>query len=516
MERYALTKNTLLLGGMVLLSAALSYFFFAGQSLRLDEAQSLWQSSRSAGDILTIVSQDVHVPLYEEILHFWRLYIGDSVTSGRLLSLLFFLCSIPAIYALGKLAYNRTIGLFGALLLCISPFMNWYGNEIRMYTLFALMVILNQYFYLRIFKAPERLPREHGPHDGAAWVGYAVTAVIGAFVHYFFFLNLLAQAIFYFFEWRRFPKGSFVRFLITAGLVLAAFAPWAWYVWFQGQAQNQQPLLPIPSSVNLFSTFSQFLFGFQSDNINTIFLSLWPVTIIFGFLTLRRSKRLSPVSEYFMLTILLSVGLAFFVSFIVPVFVSRYLIFTVPSLYLLLLSLFSNYAPRPATIARWGLVAVMFVTLGVEIISPTTPVKENYREAADYIANNATAQDIIILSAPFSVYPVQYYYRGPAPIATIPMWDQYAYGPIPPFVPDQLPSQVAQLTQDHQNVWLLLSYDQGYQKQVQAYFDGHFQRLAAKNFSPGLDLYTYKIRYDTKISQATTTAALKRQSPASN
>lgn len=514
MARYGLTKNALWVFALMLLSAGLSYFFFAGQSLRLDEAQSLWQSSRSAGDILTIVSQDVHVPLYEEILRFWRLYVGDSVGAARLLSLIFYLLSIPAIYALGKLAYNRTVGLFGALLLAISPFMNWYGNEIRMYTLFTLLVILNQYFYLRIFKAREYPPEDGALHDGAAWVGYAVTAILGVFVHYFFFLNLLTQAIFYFFESRLFPKGSLLRFMITAGLVVAAFAPWAWYVWFEGQAQNQQPLLPIPSSVNLFSTFSQFLFGFQSDNINTVLLSLWPITIIFGFLTLRRNKRLSPVSEYFMLTILLSVGLAFFVSFIVPVFVSRYLIFTVPSLYLLLLSLFSNYAPRPAQIARWGLVGLMFITLGIEIMSPTTPVKENYREAAGFIAQNATPQDIIILSAPFSVYPVQYYYRGPTPIATLPLWDQYSYGPIPPFVPQNLPSEVEKITQDHQNVWLLLSYDQGYQKQVRDYFDNHYQRLMTKNFSPGLDLYAYKIRYDTPLSQASSTESVQTKSPA--
>jgi hypothetical protein len=64
------------------LYAALAYFFFFNQSLRLDESQSLWQSGRSAADILTIVAQDVHVPLYHELLHFWRICCGRQRRVG--------------------------------------------------------------------------------------------------------------------------------------------------------------------------------------------------------------------------------------------------------------------------------------------------------------------------------------------------------------------------------------------------------------------------------------------------
>src|SRR5581483_4334119 len=129
--------TTVALVAMMLIPIALSIFFFAGQSLRLDEAQSLWQTSRGFLDILTIVAGDVHVPLYHELLHLWRLYFGNTITAARDMSLLFYLLNIPALYFLGKLAYNRATGLFAAFLLSISPFMNWYGNEIRMYTLFT-------------------------------------------------------------------------------------------------------------------------------------------------------------------------------------------------------------------------------------------------------------------------------------------------------------------------------------------------------------------------------------------
>src|SRR5262249_6205116 len=148
----------------------------------------------------------------------------------------------------------------------------------------------------------------------------------GVFSHYFFFLNLLAQAVFYFLRRDLFSKHALRRFIFAAVVVCGAFLPWAWYVLHLGTAGFQEPLLALPSSVNVFSTFAQFLFGFQNDNINTFFLSLWPVTVIFALFTLGRTKKILPETEYFLLTLLLSFVVAFAISFVIaPVFVSRYL-----------------------------------------------------------------------------------------------------------------------------------------------------------------------------------------------
>jgi len=488
----------LALAVLMLIPVGLSIAFFSGQSLRLDEAQSLWQSSRDVAHILTLVSQDVHVPLYHLMLHFWRIYFGNTVVVARDMSLLFYIISIPALYFLGKLAYGRTVGLFAAFLFSISPFMNWYGNEIRMYTLFTFFVILNQYFFLKILKS-----REHNDH---VWALYTLTALFGVFSHYFFFLNLASQAVFYFIRHKQFLPGSFKRFFFAVIIVVVAFVPWGLYVLHQGQAGNQEPLLAVPTTVNLFSTVSQFLFGFQNDNINTVLLSLWPITVLFGLLSLR--KRSGSVralqTEYFLITVIVSVAIAFVGSFIVaPVFVSRYLIFTVPSIYLLLASLFESYGPQPARIARYVLAVLMLVTLGVEIISPTTPVKENYKSATDYLNSHVTAQDVVILSAPFTVYPVEYYYHGDAPVTTLPIWDQYSYGPIPAYNASQLPEQVKQTTGSSQNVYLLLSYNQGYESDIKNYFESRYQRLYQQTYSDDLTLYVYKLRYDTTQSAVT-------------
>src|SRR4051812_4306015 len=173
--------STLILTGLIIFVIALALLVFSHQSLRLDESQSLWQTSHTPTKILNIIAQDVHVPLYHFILHFWQLFLGNSVLTGRILSLIFFVMSIPAVYFLGKRVLNRGIGIFAATLLAASPFMNWYGNEIRMYSLMTLLTILSQYFFIMIYKYRNR----------DAWVGYFIVNVFGIFTHYFFFFVLI-------------------------------------------------------------------------------------------------------------------------------------------------------------------------------------------------------------------------------------------------------------------------------------------------------------------------------------
>jgi mannosyltransferase len=480
------------IGVCMLVPIVLSYTYFSGQSLRLDEAQSLWQSSRGFKDILTVVAGDVHVPFYHLLLRLWRLYVGDSVLFARLLSLTAYVLAIPAMYLLGSTAYNRRIGLFAAFLFSISPFMNWYGNEIRMYTIFTLMVILNQYFFLRLFKDKE--PSDH------VWSGYILTALFGVFTHYFFLLNLASQLVFYCMRRDLFARGSLKRFILTAVLVAAALIPWAWYVTTLGNAVLQQPLLIRPSSVDLFNAFSQFIFGFQNDNINRFLLSLWPIAVILRIFSLQRTERLTGETEYFLTVVVVSFAIAFFGSYWTPIFVSRYLIFTIPALYLILASLFQSYPARGKAIAQFSLACVMLLTLGIEIYNPTMPLKENYEEAVAYLSTHATAQDTILLSAPFTIYPVQYYYKGPSWVITLPIWNQYAHGGIPAFDPATLPEQAKLAVGASQNVYVLLSYGQGYEAGIKDYFDSHYQIIDHQTFSKDLDLYTYRLRYDTKRS----------------
>jgi mannosyltransferase len=484
---YPATTIVICILTMMCLVVALSAFVFSHQSLRLDEAQSLWQTSHSPLKIVNLIAQDVHVPLYHLLLHFWRFFLGDGVTAARIFSLLFFLLCIPWFYKFGASIYGQRASLFATFLFSISAFMNWYGNEIRMYSLFTLLAILNQYFFISLYKEPTE----------NRWVFYGLTALLGIYTHYFFWLILATQAIFFFMFRDLFPKGSVKRFIGVAIILVICFVPWITYVRVLNMAGAQSPILSPPTTINVFNTFSQFLFGFQNDHLNTILLSLWPLAVLLGFLALRKTGKTTPETVYLILTLIVPIVISFSVSrFLLPVYVNRYLIFTLPSLYLFLAWVFSTYSPRLSRSLSAVLIIAMMGSLVVEAVSATTPVKENYREAATFLTAQVNARDVVVVSAPFTVYPVEYYYKGQAAIQTLPIWNRFVTGPIPAFDENRLEEEVETLKGDHYRLWLLLSYDQGYEEKIRLYFDTHFERLDTKNFSPGLNLYVYKLRYE--------------------
>ena len=482
--------STLIISGLIVFVIAMSMLIFSHQSLRLDESQSLWQTSHTPTKILNIIAQDVHVPLYHFILHFWQLFLGNSVFTGRVLSLIFFALSIPAVYFVGKRTFNQNIGIFAATLLAISPFMNWYGNEIRMYSLLTLMTIMSQYFFVMIYKT----------RDKDAWLGYFIVNVFGIFTHYFFFFVLIVQVIFFFSYKSLFPPKALRKFIIIAVILLFIFAPWLYYVHSLGSATNETPLLVAPTSVNVFNAFSQFLFGFQNDHLNTLLVSLWPLTVLLGFLALRKNKKVTPEAVYMLLSIAIPITAAFIISVtLVPLFVSRYLILTIPSLYLFIGWIFSTYPEALRKVLTTILIFGMLAGLVVEAYSPSNPIRENYHTATDYLSSHTQPQDIIILSAPFTVYPVEYYYHGQAEISTLPIWNRYITGPIPPFDEAKLAQEVNTLKASHEKAYVLLSYNQGYEEKIRIYMDTHFERIDTKNFSTDLTLYVYKLRYDPHV-----------------
>jgi len=466
-----------------------SFFLFIHQSLRLDEAQTIWQTYRSPLGILHVVGKDVHVPLYHLAVYFWQIVFGHGIATARAFSVVMFMISVPLLIMLGDEVYaSRRSSVFAAALFAFSPFMNWYGNDIRMYSMLVAVTILQQYLFIRIRK---------GAGSGA-WSAYGLLSVVGMYTHYFFFLVLISQGLFYSLYRAHFPPGSFKRFAQVAGVVLLAFAPWIIYVFYLGEVGNSQPLLSRPGIIEIFNTFSYFLFGEQGDTINSLVVALWPLIMLGWFFSLQKTKTINTDTAYLLFSVVFPVGFFFAASLMIrPIYLERYLIFTLPAFFLLVGAMIMSYAPPLRRIAGVSLSAAMIAVLFIGAYDFNSPVRENYAGAGSYLTLNAQARDVVIVSAPFTIYPVAYYYQGTAAIQTLPIWDRFAPGPIPAYDPAKIASEVRQVAGAHERAWLLLSYDQGYEKNIRDYFDTHYQRLETHTLSPGLTLSLYRLRYDT-------------------
>ena len=467
--------------GVVVLGARAE---FLRNSIRLDEAQSLWQTNHSYESLLQIIAKDVHVPLYHVLLRTWRLVLGPDVQTARLLSLLFLLAAVPVFYLVARKVLSRPWALFALVVFSSSPFMQWYGSEARMYSMLVLVTLVSQYFFLTLVATDRR----------TAWAGYAAFAVVGIYTHYFFAFVLAAQGIYVLLMWRRLPRTTIPKMAGVAALVGAAYLPWFLYFRANGSASETRPNLPEPSSVDFSNVYSQFIFGFQSDAMNTLLVSTWPLLVLGALASVRVGVRLDRATAYLIVAAFVPVVLAFAVSHLVtPFFVSRYMIATLPALLLLVVKFIGSLTKPVARGLAVALLAVTVVSTVVQAASPDTPADEEYRAVAELVEEGATTRDVVVLSSPFTVYPFEYYYDGAARTATLPLWDRQ--GATPAFDPDELPEQVASLTEGHQYLYLLLSYDQGYEEDVFQYFQQNFERTASYEPSPGLRLLVYRVGY---------------------
>lgn len=487
---------------VILTSFLVSLYLAATQSIRLDEAQSIWFATKPVDTLLHIMGQDVNTPLYILILHFWIQILGTKILIVRLLSLIFFMLSIPVLFKFTEESSNIEVAITTVCLYCLSPFIVWYTAEARTYTLLILATTLSHLYFGRLL----RTKLSEGK------LGFLLSSILGLYTHYFFIFFLFTQTLYFIFNivFKEIKNYGFNllhlfktignrKVLSFAGLVLLSLlslSPWLAYVISLGSASNMKPMIARPTSYNLFQTFVNFIFGFQSSSLQNVLISLWPLVIVFIFLvfTIKRNTQINNLG-YISIISFLPVLIMFLLSFIQPIFLSRYMIFVTPTLFLLLAWLIINLARRVTSLVVLSIFLVIFSFLMFQSVSADSPIKEDYVDTAHYLSQKATPQDVIAVSSPFTIYPIEYSYTGRTRIDTIPLWERYETGSIPPFSIDNLKKQLAKYKERYNNLYVVLSYDQGYQKQIQNYLDKNYKREDLRKFSEGIELRVYKLRY---------------------
>lgn len=182
--------------------------FSLGNSFRgvpLDRAIALpillqpLQFSSGAGiaDVLNhLLLESNHPPVYFMLAHWWMRLFGPSEDSlvwiGRSLPALLGVISVPAIYFLGKFAFNsRLVGQCAAAMMAVSPYGIYLAQEARHYTLGVILVIASLF---GLTLAAKKL-QHRAPIPVWAALLWVVVNCLGIAVHYFFALTLCAEAI---------------------------------------------------------------------------------------------------------------------------------------------------------------------------------------------------------------------------------------------------------------------------------------------------------------------------------
>jgi mannosyltransferase len=188
----------------------------------IDEGIAVGIASHDAADIPTLLRQDGSPPLHYLLLHGWIALAGTGEAATRSLSLLLAGLAVPAAWWAGAAVAGRRAAWLAAAGAAGCPFLTYYAQEARMYSLAALLsIVVAAAFVLGVVRGRRR----HLVTLAAAAVAVLYTHTWGVFL-------VAGVAIAWLALWRNGRAGGRDGLLVGAAVALA-YAPWVPSLLFQ-------------------------------------------------------------------------------------------------------------------------------------------------------------------------------------------------------------------------------------------------------------------------------------------
>ena len=320
------------------------------------------------------------------------IHLGHSESWLRLPSALFGIASIPMLYVLARKFVAAGTAVAAAAILAFSPTHVYYSQEARSYTLAILLVLLSTYFFVQ---AVEQCQRK----DWARWMWLGIAAF---YTHDFAAMVLVAQACSMFFK----PEPKRWRSLFIRGAVILLFAvPGLTYV-FRASPENLHFVWMPQPSPREFLHLAAFFGG------SGVKLALAAVLWIAGIVATWRSRRSAEDGNTFWRGILVLLWAALpaiilaLISLREPLFLSRYVIFSLPAWALLA-------AMGVELLHRWKIGLILIILLcGTSIpaiLGDYHKSREDWRGSIDLVVSEALPGDAVLFFPFYSRIMLDYY-----------------------------------------------------------------------------------------------------------
>jgi mannosyltransferase len=352
----------------------------------IDEGLSVGIAHHHLASLPGLLHQDGSPPGYYLLLGVWIRLFGDSERATHTLSLVFAVGSIPLAFAAGRSLFDRPTGLICALLAALDPYLTYYAQETRMYSVEAFLSFLVVLAYVNGILRGSRL-----------WtVAFIVSLAAMVYVHnwaLFLCVGLAAATVV-------FARERLARFGVAALGVALLYAPWLPTLFSQVR-HTGAPWSTSPSFHDLVLAPGAVLSGDAT---------LVAFVLAGGTGLAAVIRRRSDPERTVVLSLLLAVGvtivLAWLLSQVSPAWTSRY--FAVVFAPLIVVA--ARGLVRARRLGAYALLAVLFLWAGYSLKDN----KENARQISAALAPAIHPGELVISTQPEQA-PLFRYYLGPEP-----------------------------------------------------------------------------------------------------
>jgi len=368
--------------------------FATYEDIGLDEPFSIYHAQFEFGTIIEQLKRSNSPPLFELVLHVWIKLFGISPLAVRMLPLLFASLAPVALYYFGKRFFSMEVAIVSSSLLSLSDLLFYYSHDCRAYSLFLLLSILSMHFFLKMLSEEKVKAR--------SLILFVLFTLSLIYTHYFGIYIVFFQAI----HLLLFHRGKLIKFFVYYLAILLLYLPQLYYLLTRtGDSVKHGTWLSPPSGLeslyNMLWVFCNFPF-ITVGSIGILVFSL--VKLIKKKDIIRPAANTTLVLTWFLFPYL---GI-FVISYWVPMYISRYLIFALPAFYLVLV-ICIQYLVR-INYLRY-LVFLAFVLSFGFTIDLTNDKKERMSEAVKMINSKKDPATLVIMCTHYYVPAFAYYYK---------------------------------------------------------------------------------------------------------
>ena len=340
-------------------------------------------------------------PFYYMLLSIWNNF-GGSEFYLRLLSAILGIVSILMMYQLGKIYFDRRVGLMAAFFLSISPFHIWYSQELRPYCLIAFLAITQAYFFAKTIERHKKF-----------WIPFCIVSILGIYTSYFFIFLVFSTGTIFFIKSY---KDSVTRWLWSCWIIFIAFILYVYHYFTAIHLMKDVFWAPKITLKSFFMIFANLNMGYNcSVKFYHISLILFLILFIFGLYSFRTKKSLLFVSFF-----AVPLTAIFFTSQLIPVFISRNLVLIFPFYCCIIAAGVIGIKSRILKIIAFSLLVFFFSFSLKNYYSNYMPTPEypyhigahrkaSFKLAVKYINSNFQKGDIIAHANLGTIAPFEYY-----------------------------------------------------------------------------------------------------------
>lgn len=401
--------------GILALAFGLRAFAVGRPALRGDEGFSVALAAKPVREMVALMLQsEPNPPLYFVALKGWIAIAGSSELALRWPSVLAGAVLVALTYRLGRAWLGKPAAAGAAVLAAFNPFLVWYAQDARVYSLLAALVLGAAWLTWRA--AQKR--------DWQLWVWAGCLWWLALFAHYFAALALasillaLVVAPHTRARWR-------AAFGMSAGITLAQL-PWLAYVAPLLVGHSKSWISAAGSMEVLWRLLTVFSAGQASAGASPMNQAIGALVLAAlltwgSVLLLRRALRAAAW------VLALAVGTPLWLwllSFYRPVFTEQYALVALPGVCLLAAAGLSGLAAA----GWWGkagrsfayttFIAISLLSLSNYYFNPRYSKSPDWRAVSDYLVRTARADEVVALNLPDPAF--YYYYRAPMPVEAVP------------------------------------------------------------------------------------------------